>query len=160
MADQNEQRELTLNSLNDVIAEAERLAAIDVVTTGKHDFAHILEHLALAFKMSAGKIQGPRPPFVMRLMMPIIRMMIFAGKPLKPGIKLPPDAEGFFWPEREIEVEEALAHLKDAVAEYQATDPLPAHPVFGKSTREQNESLNIRHAALHLSFVHECARAA
>ncbi|MCA9048200.1 MAG: DUF1569 domain-containing protein, partial [Planctomycetaceae bacterium] len=44
--------------------------------------------------------------------------------------------------------------FKESVRYYDTHGPLAKHPMFGKITREQNLSLNLRHAALHLGFVH------
>jgi hypothetical protein len=158
MADKPERRELTFHSLEDAVADAERLASGEVRTTGKHIFAQILKHLALIHDMATGKIVGPRPPFFMRLMMPLMKGMILKGMilkgPVKPGFKLPTAAESFFWPGGNTDVNEALTHLKESVKNYNTNGPLPAHPVFGKVPHEQNDRLNISHCAMHLSFVY------
>lgn len=148
-----ERRELSFNSLDDAVAEVERLAQGQVRTTGKHTFGQIVEHLARTHDMSTGKIVGPRPPFIMRLLMPIMKRMILNG-PAKPGFKLPAAAEAFFWPEGDVDVQQALTHLKESVENYKTNGPLEVHPVFGKATREQIDNLNITHCAMHLSFVH------
>jgi hypothetical protein len=154
MADKPERRELTFHSLEDAVADAERLASGEVRTTGKHTFAQILKHLALIHDMATGNIVGPRPPFFMRLMKAmILKGMILKG-PVKPGFKLPTAAESFFWPGGNTDVNEALTHLKESVKNYNTNGPLPAHPVFGKVPHEQNDRLNISHCAMHLSFVY------
>lgn len=152
MADGRERRELSFNSLDEVVAEAERLAGGEVRTTGNHTFAQILEHLARTHDMATGKIQPPKMPWIMRMLMPLMRKRIFSG-PVQPGIKLPAEAEAMFWP-AEVDVQEALAHLKASVENYNTNGPLPVHPIFGKATREQNDRLNCGHCAMHLSFVH------
>lgn len=148
-----ERRELQFRSLEEVVVEAARLASGNVRTTGKHSFGQILEHLALSHDMASGKIEAPRPPFVIRLLMPLMRGMILRG-PVKPGFKLPKKSEDFFWPSGEVEVQKALAHLRMSIENYNANGPLAVHPVFGRVTREQNERLNCGHCAMHLSFVH------
>lgn len=147
-----ERRELSFSTLNEAVAEAERLASGEVRTTGKHTFAQILKHLALTHDMSTGKIVGPRPPLMMRILMPLMKSMII--KDVKPGFNLPPKAEAFFWPDQEFEVPQALAHLKESVENYKTNGPLEKHPVFGRLSREKNLELNCKHCAMHLSFVH------
>lgn len=146
-------RELALGSLDEVIAEVERLAAQQVTTTGKHDFPQIVRHLALSNNMMTGRIAAPRPPLLMRLLLPLIRPSILKGS-VKPGIRLPADAEAVFWSEEDISVADAVAMLKDSIEYYQKHGPLPVHPIFGKATREQLDRLTCNHAAMHLSFVH------
>ncbi len=154
MAKQTERRELAFDSFEEVIADMERLASGEVRTTGNHSFGQIIEHLARSLDMSTGKAPGPKLPWFMRLLMPVIRLTVLNDKPLAPGVKLPPASEAFFWPDQDFDVPTAIEHFKAAVSNYQTNGPLEKHPVFGKTTRAQNESLNYRHCALHLSFVH------
>ncbi len=154
MAAQLEQRDLTFQNLDEVVAEAERLAAGDVRTTGKHSFGQILNHLTLSQDVSTGRVVAPPPPFFMKLIMPLIRRMVINSKPLKPGIKLPAKNEAFFWPDKEFDVASALDQLKKSTEYYKANGPMPVHPFFGKLTKEEANELNCRHAALHLGFVH------
>lgn len=149
-----ERRELKFDNLGEAIAEAERLAANEVRTTGQHSFGQILNHLALSIEVSTGRVVAPRPPFMMRLMTPLIKRMVINSKPLQPGVKLPANGEAFFWPDQEFDVAAALQSLKAAVEYYESNGPLEKHPFFGKLTREECDQLNCRHAALHLSFVH------
>ena len=149
-----ERRELTFQNLDEVVAEAERLASGEVRTTGNHSFGQILNHLALSQDVATGRVVGPAPPFFMRLMMPFMKRMIINPKPLKPGVKLPAKGEAFFWPDQEFDVPSALQRLKESTEYYNSQGPLEKHPFFGKLTRDECDQLNCRHAALHLSFVH------
>ncbi len=154
MAEADERRELSFANLDEVTAEIERLAAGEVRTTGNHSFGQIINHLALSQDTSSGRATAPPPPFMMRLMMPLMRRMVINPKPLKPGVKLPSASESFFWPDKEFEVPAAIADFKESVAYYKANGPLEKHPFFGKLSKEECDQLNCRHAALHLSFVH------
>jgi len=148
-----DRRELSLNTQDEVLHEVQRLASGHVRTTGKHSFPEIVRHLALTNSMMTGRITAPKPPLMLRLLLPLIRSSMLNG-PVKPGVKLPAKAEAVFWPAEEISIEAAIEQLKESVADYQARGPLPVHPIFGKATREQLDGLNLRHAAMHLSFVH------
>jgi len=103
MSSTPERRELSFATLNEAVAEAERLADGEVRTTGNHSFGQILEHLARTHDMATGKVEAPRPPLFIRLMMPFIKSSII--KDVKPGFKLPAKAEAFFWPDQEFEVQ-------------------------------------------------------
>ncbi len=149
-----ERRDLKFESIDEVIAEVDRLASGEVRTTGKHSFGKILNHLALSQDVATGRATAPPPPVFMRLMMPLMRRMIINAKPLKPGIKLPAKGEAFFWPDQEFDVPSTLTHFKESAEHFKNNGPLEVHPFFGKLTREENEQLTCRHAALHLSFVH------
>lgn len=154
MADSPERRELNFQNLDEALADAERLAAGDVRTTGNHSFGQILNHLALSQDVSTGRATAPPPPFFMKLLMPLMKRMVINSNPLKPGIKLPKKGESFFWPDQEFEVDAALKYFRESVEHYKTQGPLTKHPFFGSITPEQDEQLNCRHAALHLSFVH------
>ncbi|MFK7818076.1 MAG: DUF1569 domain-containing protein [Planctomycetaceae bacterium] len=148
-----ERRELSFTTLDEAVADAERLAKGEVRTTGNHTFGQIIEHLARTHDMASGKLQAPRMPLILRLLMPVLKKQIL-NSPVKPGVKLPAKGEAFFWPEGEVDVQEALDHLRESVQHYNTRGPLPVHPVFGKATREQIDRLNCGHCAMHLSFVH------
>lgn len=149
-----ERRDVKFHDLDEVIAEAERLASGEVRTTGNHSFGQILNHLALSQDVASGRAVAPPPPLLMRLMMPLMRRMVINSKPLNPGIRLPAKGESFFWPDKEFDVPSALQSLKDSVEYYQTHGPLEKHPFFGKLTKQEGLELSCRHAALHLSFVH------
>jgi hypothetical protein len=154
MAENPDRRELKFETLDEAVAEAERLAAGEVRVSGKHSFGQILNHLALSFDVSAGRVVAPPPPFFMKLMMPLMKRMIINSKPFKPGIKLPAKGEAFFWPDKEIDVATGLQYFKEAAEYFKSNGPLEKHPFFGKITKDENDELNRRHSALHLGFVH------
>ena len=155
MAASAERRELAFSNLDQVVADAERLASGEVRTTGKHSFGQILNHLTVSQDVSSGRVtNAPPPPFFMKLMMPLMKGMIINSKPLKPGVKLPAKGESFFWPNEEFEVGAALEALKESTEYYKSHGPLAVHPFFGKLSKADADELNCRHAALHLSFVH------
>lgn len=154
MGDAVRRRELSFQTLDEAVADAEQLAQGTVRTTGKHSFGQILEHLARTHDMCTGKMVPPTPPFYMRVLIPLLKPMILSGKPLKPGATLPKNAEEVFWPDRDFDVQDALQHFRDSVKAYNTDGPLDKHPVFGRMSREKNLDLNCRHCALHLGFVH------
>ena len=129
-----QRRELRFQTLDEAVADATQLANGQVRTTGNHSFGQILEHLARTHDMATGLLPGPKMPFFMRLMMPFVKKSII--KNVKPGFKLPPTAEAFFWPDQEFDVQESLAHLKRSVECFNTEGPLPTHPVFGKLTKD------------------------
>lgn len=149
---ESERRELKFANLDEVTKEIETLAAGTPTTTGGHSFAEIVRHLALTNEMVTGHIVPPKLPLVMRLAMPFMRSRILSG-PVNPGFKLPDHMEKFFWPKESISAEDAVAKFKDSIRLIEEKGLLPAHPIFGKSTKEQTNSLLLKHAAMHLSFV-------
>ena len=150
-----EHRTLTFKNLDEVVAEAERLASGEVQVSGNHSFGAILKHLALTHDITTGRVQAPAPPWYMKyIMIPIMKPFILRDAPIKPGFKLPAKAESFFWASEDVSVEDGLAHLRESVEAYQTQGPTPKHPMFGKMSKETNLRLQCRHAELHLGFVH------
>lgn len=143
-------RELHYSNLNDVIVDAETLAAGEVVTVGGWSFGQIMEHLACTFDCSIDGFDFQAPWFLRKFVAPFIKNS-FLIKPMPSGYKLPKKA-GALIP-GEVSVEEGLAHLKRAIARYESEVPNAPHPVFGEMARQEWVSLGLRHCELHMSFV-------
>lgn len=152
-----ELRSLHFDDLEQAVAEVERLAATEIVTTGNYTFGQILEHLARTFDIVSGHQTIPfKPNIIVRFIARMMRSKILNG-PAQPGFKLPPKAQSIFWPQSDVPVEEALRHFREALARYQAAKPLPTHVFFGKLTQAQHDQLQCRHCELHLGFVRPTA---
>ena len=146
-------RSLHFDRLEEAVAEVDRLAGSQVETTGNYTFGQILEHLARTFDIVSGhKELSFKPNLVMRTFARSMLSKILNGPP-QPGFELPAAAQGEFWPESDVPIEEALKHFHEAFARYQATQPLPKHLFFGKMSQEQHDQLQCRHCELHLGFV-------
>lgn len=148
-----DRRSLHFDSIDDALAEAERLAASQVTTTGNQSYGQILEHLARTLDVVSGKITGVNVPLPLRIMGRAMKPF-FLSRPMKPGLNLPSAAQDIFWPSDEVSVEDAMTHFRTALDRFRNAKSLPKHPVFGKMSREQHNQLQCRHCELHLSFVH------
>ncbi len=143
-------RELHYSNLEDVIVDAENLAAGPVLTSGDWTFGQILEHLAVTFDYSIDGFPFRGPWFLRKIVAPFLKNR-FLTKPMPSGFKLPKNA-GALKP-GEVSVEEGLAHLKRAIGRFETETPNADHPVFGKMAQQEWVSLGLRHCELHLSFV-------
>ena len=146
-------RELVFSSLDEVLSDVTQLAQGKVRNSGQNNFPNIVRHLAITNDLVVGERTPPKLPLMMRLFMPFMRSSILNG-PVKPGFKLPSDMQAFFWPDSSIETDAAIKQLSDSIDRYKTKGPLPVHPLFGKATRQQVDGLILKHAAMHLSFVH------
>ncbi len=146
------QRPLMFDSIDEILPEVERLSAGEVTTTGQFTYAQILEHLArtLDIVCGDGKLVVSLP---MRIFARAMRPVVLS-RPIRPGFNLPSSAQWVMWPKDDVNPNEALRHFRSALARYQATEPLPAHPLFGSMTRPQHDKLHCGHCAMHLSLVH------
>ena len=154
-----ERRRLRFTSIDDAIAEAERLVAADrsgqLDCVGIWKLGQALGHLAtwanFAFDGYPPEVRAPLP---VRM---ILRMM--RGTVLKKGMtagvrigKLPGGTVGL----EEMDAEEGLRRFRAAMERLRKSPPTISNPVFGPLTHEQWIQLNLRHAELHLGF--QCPR--
>ena len=147
-----EHRELRFDTIDDAMAEAERLAACETRTTGNFSLGQIYEHLARTFEVVLGERKMPPVALPMRIMARMMRPMVL--RKASTGFKLPDKAQGVLWPSEDVSVEEGVAHLRETFGQYKSTPSLPKHVFFGKMTRLQHDTLQCRHFESHLGFVH------
>lgn len=147
------QRDLTFESIDEVLPEMERLASMPVETAGNFSLAQIIEHLARANDVVTGTLPPPTIPLPVRMMTRVFRGFLLS-RPFKPGIKLPPAAQSVFWGDADQTVDDALKHFRESLDRYRSCEPLPKHILFGKMTRQQSDQLICLHSAMHLSLVH------
>ena len=150
---QADRRDLHFDSIEEALAEAERLAASDVKTTANRSYGQILEHLARTLDVVTGHTTGLSVPLPLRWIMRIGRPWVLA-RPMKPGFNLPSQAQSTLWPSDEVSVADGMAHFREALERFRQAESLPKHPLFGTMTRDQHEQLQCRHCELHLSFVY------
>ena len=132
-----EHRKLRFKSMDEAMAEAERLAALETRTTG---------HFSL------GQREVPPAPLPMKILSRIVRPMVL--RKATTGFKLPAKTQDALWPSDPVSTEEGLAHLREAYGKFKSTSELPKHVFFGKMTRQQHDALQCRHFEGHLGFVH------
>lgn len=143
-------RELTFASLDEVVADAEKLVASpSTKMLGNWPLSQLLTHLTTAIN---GSIDGTsaKAPWFIRLIGPLMKGRFLRNK-MSPGFKLPKDVEVGFFPAAGSP-QEALEKLRTAVGRLQNERMTTRHPVFGKMTHEEWTQLHLRHAELHLSF--------
>ena len=146
-----EHRTLRFDSIDDAMAEAERLAAGQTQTTGNFSLGQIFEHLARTFEDVIRERELPPAGFPMRMLSRMMRPMVL--RKAMTGFKLPAKTQNALWPTDEVSVEDGLAHLREAYGKFKSTEPLPKHVFFGNMTRSQHEMLQCRHFEGHLGFV-------
>lgn len=146
-------RDVHFDSLEQAMAEANRLAGCKVSTSGNYSLGQILEHLARALDFAIGVGPTMRIPWIGRVIGRIIRGRIIKGPP-KPGVKLPKKGQSLLWPTEPVETQTGLQRLQDAYRRFIQVEQYQPHPFFGKMTAEEHHKLQCRHFELHLGFVH------
>jgi hypothetical protein len=143
-------RELHFHSLDEVVADAERLVASPTTKMlGNRSLGELLGHLATAIN---GSIDGVsiKVPLILRLIAPLLKGWLIK-RPMAAGFELPAEAEAKFYPPVSS-AHEGLQKLQTAVGRLRTEKMAAKNPVLGKLTPEQWTQLHLRHAELHLSF--------
>lgn len=158
-ATSSSRRTLRFNSIDDALAEAERLVGAErdgqLVCAGHWTLGQALGHLATW----ANFAQDGYPPEVRAPLPARVILRLMRGRMLSKGMmsgvkigKLPGGTLGV----QPLNAEEGLRRFRAAMKRLRSTAPTIPNPVFGRLTHEQWIQLNLRHAELHLSF--QCPR--
>lgn len=145
-----ERRALRFRSLDEVLADAERLAASPHTTVGGNwPLSQLFTHLTAFINGSIDGVAIDAPWFI-RLVGRLLKGYILKNK-MRSGFRLPKEAESRFFPPA-ASLSEALDGLRRAVHRAQQEKMTASHPVLGKLTHAEWTELHLRHAELHLSF--------
>jgi hypothetical protein len=142
--------ELIFHSVDDMIADVQRLKAGPYEKAGQWDLAMILDHLGKAMLV-------PQPPEQMRVPWPfniVARALIhqLARRTYYPQFKFP--APKAFQPSGNVSLEQADAGFCAAAAKVKTFDgPTVSDTPFGTLPREDFVKLHLLHGAHHLSFL-------
>ena len=143
-------RKLTFHSIDEVVADAERLVTSpNTKMLGNWPLDQLLTHLTLAMNGSVEGISAKAPWYV-RLLSPLIKRRIFKHG-MSAGFRLPKEVEKEFFPPA-ASIQEAFEKFRTAAKRIQTERMTSPHPVFGKLTQDEWMKLHLRHAELHLSF--------
>jgi hypothetical protein len=143
-------RKLDYASLEEVLADADRLSSGPVKVLGNWSAGQIFRHLAIAFNASIDGFTMTFP-WYFRLMARVFRKKLLGG-PMPAGFNLPSEGAKALTPEP-TSTEEGLADLHAAVARLEREPYRAKHPMFGDLGKEEWNKLHLKHASLHMSFV-------
>lgn len=151
-------RKLRFNTFAELRAEldaVERAAASGTLRlTGNWSLGQIFSHLA-AFINYAFDGYPPNmrnPPLFIRLILKLMKNK-FLHKNLPRGVKIP-RIEGGTVGMDERPVPEALAIMRKALDRLEAGAPSQPNPIFGPMSHAEWQQMHLRHAELHLGYVH------
>lgn len=148
-------RQLSFASLDDAVRDAEHLLAAGYEKAGNWDLAQCCDHLASWLTYPVGGF--PKAALPIRMMLAVVRRTMGrrmltgylrdgmpAGKPTLPQSMAAPGGDPAA----------ALERLREAARRFQAHpgEYLPS-PLFGRLTRDEALTVQLRHAAHHLSFL-------
>jgi hypothetical protein len=145
-------RQLHFESLDEILADVERLAQCKQIRTlGTWSADQVLNHLATAMNKSIDGFTH-RPPAVVRFIIRLLFKRRFLTRPMSPGFKLPARAQTELVPPV-TSLPEGLDNFRKAIRRLRTEAPRASHPVFGALTAEEWVRLHCRHSELHLSFL-------
>jgi len=149
---QARRRPLRFNSLAEMKAEIDRLAVMQVRPTGNWSLAQAIDHLAAIMEGSLDGIAAQAPWFI-RMLSPLFRHKAL-HKGIDPGIQLTGKMRAVL-PLDDVTIDKAMDRMNRVFARLGDGETMARRsPVFGTMTHDDWSLLHMRHAELHLSFMH------
>jgi len=143
-------RQLKFNTLDEILADVERLAQGKVRAIGNWSPGQNIKHLALIMNGCMDGIPY-KAPFYLRAVAWFLKNK-FVKNPMPAGFDLPKAAAAQLVP-GDTSWEEGTQALRTALQRLKTEPQRHPHPVLGELTREQWDQLHCRHSELHLSFL-------
>jgi len=152
-----DRRELHFNTLDDLAAEVERVAAAEragkLRRTGNWTAGQTLGHLATWINFAYdGYPPDMNPPWIVRFILKFQRAKFFKG-PMPKGVRIP-GVEGGTKGTEPLGLDEGLDRIRGAIARFKGAPPTKPNPIFGPLTHDEWKAMHLRHAELHLGFLH------
>jgi hypothetical protein len=143
-------RQLSYGSLQEVLADAERLSQGKIKALGNWSPGQIFQHLATTMNQS---IDGSnfKVHWLLRKILPLMKNKMLKG-PMRAGFKLPADAARELVP-GPTSTADGLATLRAAIQRQARESKRAPSPAFGPMTRDEWDRLHLIHSALHMSFL-------
>ena len=143
-------RDVHYDSLDELLVDAERLAAGEVTLVGNWSLRKIFGHLASTINYSLDGFPIKANWFVRFIARTFFKKR-FLTKPLPSGFQIPPKNRADFIPDGD-ETQSGLTELREAIAQFQSNSNRVPHPFMGELTNAEWEQFHCRHAELHMSF--------
>jgi len=144
-------RKLHYANLDELQADAERLAKGNFRTVGQWSYPQILDHLARTMTASLDGF-GFKAPWWARIFIAPLAKNSFLTKPMRAGFKLPKSARSLA-PPPDVSLSSAMDNLRKAMRRCTSETPQAEHPFLGKLASQEWTAVYLRHAELHMSFV-------
>jgi hypothetical protein len=150
-------RQVQFTTIDDVLAEVERIRQADregrLDTSGNWTAGQILAHVAAWIEYGYSGYPVKAPPFPFNYVLRWMGKRILKNG-MKPGVRIPGAKNGTFGQD-EITVAEGVERLQLAFLKLKKGEQCSHDsPAFGPMSHEDRIRLNLRHAELHLGFIH------
>jgi Protein of unknown function (DUF1569) len=149
-------RSLQFASLDEVLADLSALEAAQQAGTisavGDWSPGEVFDHLANLFEFSIDGFPF-KAPLLIRIVGRLIKSRVLKSDDISAGIKLKGGSTALL-PKPGISFESGMDHLKKQILRVQAGKLMTQRsPIFGALSHEQWMSIQLKHCALHLSFL-------
>jgi len=141
-------RRLHFDTVEELLADAEKMATGNSTTLGNWSRGQIYRHLGETMNQSIDGVDI-NPPWLFKIMGRVLKRR-FLTKPMPAGFQLPKSTKLL---PPEISLEDGLQYLRDAVARLQNETKRSDSPMLGKMTSDDWTRLHCRHAEHHLSYI-------
>ena len=143
-------RQLHFNTLDDILADVERLNQVKIRALGNWSPGQNLKHVVTVMDWC---IDGApvKAPFYIRIFGWFIKNR-FLTQPMSAGFGLPKATAAYLVP-GETSWEEGLRHFRGSMQRMKTESQRKPSSFLGALTREQWDQLHCRHCELHLSFL-------
>jgi hypothetical protein len=150
-------RTLKFANLDQMWAEVEAIAAADRAGTLRRignwtsgqTFGHLSTWIDFAYDGYPADMQ---PPWIIKLILKFQKNKFMRG-PMPRGVQIPGVAGGTKGTDL-ISLEDGVTRLRRSVERLKTSPPTQRSPVFGPLTHEEAKNMNLRHAELHLGYLH------
>lgn len=150
-------RRLRFSSIDELLCEVDRIESSDrqgsLRTTGNWSPGQILSHIAAWIEYGYDGYPVKQPIWPLRVLLRFLgKRMLKSGMPA--AVRIPGVPQGTVGMD-EARVPDATARLRKALQRMQSGEEARFHsPAFGPLSHEDRIQLNLRHAELHLGFIH------
>lgn len=151
-----DRRKLRFGSIDELLADIDRIVNADKAgklrRSGNWTAGQAMGHLA-SWMNYAYEGFPAKPPWFIKIILKLKRAK-YLREGMPAGVRIPGKAEGTFATEA-LSTEEGAERLRKALRRMAGNEPVKFHsPAFGEMSHEDRIAFNLRHAELHLSFLH------
>ena len=144
-------RPLDLRTVDEAIAELDRLNKDGCTSAGNWTLAQTCNHLSIFVRGSLEGFHSPRPPWYIRLLAPLIVWWMLKKRRMPEGVKIPDEIRPHDIKDQAAEV----VQLQELLRRFQQHQgPLHPSPFAGNIRYDTWLNLHLIHCAHHLSFLH------
>lgn len=152
-----DRRKLRFQSSRELLADAERIAAAErsgrLRRTGNWTAGQAFGHLAAwASYPYDGYPPQLRAPWFIKLIIRLKKKQFLQGQ-MPSGVRIP-KVEGGTAGTEPLPLDDGLLKLRQAWERLDARPPDAPNPIFGRLTHDEWKAINLRHAELHMGFLH------